>query len=176
MLSLGIKLSDPSVSSTRCGVVPYTFRRDKLYFLFGRDRSTGELGDFGGGVKKGERVLFGGWREWMQETKGIFASSYDNVNSLSNKLALVSPQMTIIFVPVSPEWIEKAPKLFMNTVLTDKQSNEMSELVWLEEASFRHHVTSRGSRMIWKKVKTFFQENYIPKKDIGYWLHHIYLS
>jgi len=144
--------------------------------LLGRDKSTGELGDFGGGVKKDEWLLTGGLREFMQETKGIFGNMYSSINELTNKLALYSTQMTIIFVPVPSEWIEKAPMLFRSKVSNDRHSNEMSELVWLDERSFRYHITSRSSRMLWKKVKTFFQDNYIPKSDLGFWLHHIYVS
>lgn len=175
-LYLSVQLFDPRVKSIRCGVVPYTYKSGHLYFCLGRDRTTGELGDFGGGVKKDERVLSAGLREFAQETKGIFGERYSSINNVTNKVALCTPQMTIIFVPVSPDWIEKAPELFRNKSCTDKHSNEMTELVWLDERSLRYHVTSGSSKMIWRKVKTFFRDNFLTEREIGNWLRHIYLS
>lgn len=175
-LKIAKQLTGPQVRSVRCGIIPYTFSGGRLHFLLGRDKTTGELGDFGGGVKKDEWLLTGGLREFIQETKGIFGGLYNSINQLTNKLALYSPQMTIIFVPVLSDWLEKAPALFKSRVSSDRHSNEMSELVWLDDRSFHYHVTSRSSRMMWKKVKTFLQDNYIPKKDLGFWLRHVYLS
>lgn len=175
-LSLANRLSDPNVRTIRCGIVPYTFKNGKLYFLLGRDKATGDLGDFGGGIKKDERALVGGWREFMQETKGIFRGEYGGVNTLSNKLALITPQMSVIFVPLACEWLTQAPLLFSSKVCSDKQYNEMSEIVWLEEGAFRYHVLSPSSREIWKKVKVFFKDHYMSRRDMRNWLHNIYLS
>ena len=58
----------------RGGVIPYTVYDGDYLFGLGKDRKTGELGDFGGWVKykKREKVVQCALREFSEETLGSF--------------------------------------------------------------------------------------------------------
>ena len=57
---------------SRAGVIPYTIKDGKKYFLLGIDAKFGTLTDFGGGVKRGENFIEAACRELDEESLGIF--------------------------------------------------------------------------------------------------------
>jgi len=56
----------------RAGVIPFTIYDNRLYFLMGIDRATGELTDFGGHSKMTETIAETALRELTEETCEIF--------------------------------------------------------------------------------------------------------
>lgn len=125
----------------RGGVIPYTILNGKVYFLLARHAETGELGDFGGGIKKVEFALNGSIREYTEETNGIFSKFYNSSNDFLDKLALVDgDKMVVIFVPIGRYWLqnENAQNAFVDSKSNGckKSSEEISELVWVDEDRF----------------------------------------
>lgn len=53
------------------GVLPIAFDGEKVLFLFGQERNTGEWSDFGGGRDEGEQLIETAAREGYEETSGM---------------------------------------------------------------------------------------------------------
>jgi len=159
----------------RCGSIPYILLKSpgtpgvpvgngyKLWFLLARHKATGELGDFGGGIKKIETTLEGGIRELHEESRGIFENIYKTPSDMASCITLVDRQdMAEIFIPLDPEWFVSAKIKFHATGsyserskiagpcserskiagpcsdrgisrTKKKLSDEISELVWVSE-------------------------------------------
>jgi hypothetical protein len=175
MMTLGLYLAHKK--TIRAGFVPYTMRKGVLYFLLARHRETGELGDLGGGVRQYEGALQAGLRELDEETHGLFNVDIVNANDLTSKIALIDKgnKMSVIFWPISPEWINSAPlefqkrrEQYLSSKSYRKQNDEISELVWLDELAFkllifgrqRAHDHPHTHNELWQKVKNFFQQCY----------------
>lgn len=205
---------------SRCGIIPYTIVNDGtknvLHFLLGRDTRSGDLGDFGGGVKDREMALHTAMREFKEETSELFGEDmYKDINRLATKITLVehssipsqkqdSPQcegkaisdyrhqfekrttsqdvrsvpgtsppkekplhdpshsvrsMAIIFLPVSPEWINKAKPYFNRSSISNI---EVDDIVWVDEHMFSILVNKKKyskqappPMRLWKKVQKF---------------------
>ena len=148
----------------RGGVIPYTIVGNRVYFLLARHGETNELGDFGGGVKKSEFSLNGSFREYDEESNGIFSKYYSSSNDFLDKLALVDGErMAVVFVPIDKTWLRNrnAQKAFTESKNENgrKSSNEISEVVWVDEEKFVQLVTRRTSRnedKLWTLVQKFF--------------------
>lgn len=170
----------------RCGVIPYSYDSNtgNLVYLLAKHKKTGELGDFGGGIKKNEFALLGGLREFKEESRGIFGNKYENTNNVVDKVVLLDNNMAIIFIYIDQKWIQEANSLFINTSLTtskesdhrgtpkeksytsrNKYSDEISELVWVNEFEFQRLVMGEKIRgnMMWKKIKIFLCKIYDNK-------------
>lgn len=150
--------------TTRGGVIPYTVRNEKIYFLLARHSESGDLGDFGGGIKKHEFALNGSLREYTEETNGMFPISS---NDLLDKLALVDgPNMAIVFVPINESWYQKAPEEFQKSKRAIKKgSNEISEVVWVDEVEFNRLIfavprpgRAQSREKLWSRIRKFFQK------------------
>lgn len=153
----------------RGGVIPYTIVGGRVYFLLARHRESNELGDFGGGIKKNEFSLNGSFREYEEESNGIFSKYYNSSNDFLDKLALVDgDRMAVLFVPIDKNWLrnKNAQKAFLENKKENgkKSSNEISEVVWVDEERFKELVTrkkqNRGFRCesdkLWVLVQRFF--------------------
>lgn len=179
MITSASKLAE--MKTVRCGVIPYTIvpefllGYDKTFeesysirYLLARDTPTKELGDLGGGVRKLEFSLMAGFREFHEESRGIFSDTYKTVNDISTCLAFVDGnKMAVIFVPVEPKWLSEAQRLFSERETTKKRSNEICELVWVDENKFKsliHGFNRKGGDIMWKKIRTFFSNLYKNKE------------
>lgn len=155
----------------RCGVIPVTIVGGKLYFQIGKYKSTSikEFTDFGGGVKKGESALRGGFREFTEETKGIFSSiNIDNALALVDANADPFPKkeykfknnMAIIFVPVSNKWIERSNQEFKSR----GGHSEISELCWVDEKNFdllvHEKLFSYDGYTFWYRIRSFLRQGW----------------
>lgn len=169
--------------SLRGAIMPYTVvesssepKKHELMFLLGVHRSTGDISDFGGGIKKTERDPIGALRELSEETKGIF-NGYISVNDLVTYVATVRERgwttrnegydggMVTFFAPVGNEWLEKAPRLFNESEKSGKGHDEISELIWISETEFWNLVkgfsinTSDGvPRKLWGRLQKFYMD------------------
>ena len=169
MMTLGRCID--KIKTSRCGIIPYCIRPlvtssgYRLDFLVSKHRPSGQLGDFGGGVKKDEYALHAGNREFIEESKGIFQECVD-INTLSSSICfIIENDMAIIFVNVGPEWYDLAPQRFLNAKLEGKTNNEVSEVVWVSESELTELVFPRSSgvhesdsNVMWKRVKIFLQK------------------
>jgi len=156
-----------TIKTTRCGVIPYTIANGSLYFLLTRDRITSELGDFGGGVRKSEFALMAALREFYEESHGIFSHIYNSANDMGNKIAIIDgSNMAIIFVPLESNWLEEAQRAFVENPPTKKKSDEVSELVWVNEYTFTNLINGRkiSNDVLWVKIQSFLKKSYQPKK------------
>lgn len=135
-----------------------------IYYLLARHKDTNELGDFGGGVKQTEYALTGGLREFVEESKGIFGDVRKNVNDMFDKIALVDNErhMSILFIPIDADWFQKASIAFSRQNEGKKCSDEISELVWVSENTFRSLIYYPRSQrnVMWKKIRNFFVDTY----------------
>lgn len=159
--TFGICLS--KLKPTRASVVPYTIlntkRGPKIFFLFGRDRKTGDITDFGGGVKKLEFALNACLREFKEESCEIFKDLYNKANEMCYLIAIADKRMSVLFIPVSPRWLS-APQIFQNKSKPKHKSyNEMSELLWVDEYKFSQLIRNKNSDM-WKLLRRFYAKNY----------------
>ena len=167
MITFGSHLA--GIKTERCGVVPFAIDKYTLHFLLARHKNTKELGDLGGGVKRREFSLGAGFREFCEESRGIFMETYGSPNDLEDKLAIIDGKsMAVIFAPLSIEWLGVANKKFIEKRPTRKCEDEISELVWVDEKRFQDLVYSWGedsedTLRLWKKVQTFFQKTYRSK-------------
>ena len=138
--------------------------------MLARHAKSKELGDFGGGIRQSETGLQGGYREWMEESRNIFAAEYPSEEYLKGNPALLNEGMAVVFVQVSSEWYETASELFLRSGTGKKCSDEVSEVVWVDERTFTRMIYSysrsasgRSSDVLWKKVQIFFRKCLAPR-------------
>lgn len=158
-------LDSLSRNLNRCGVIPYIVKRNSVYFLLARHSSSRELGDFGGGIRRTETGLQASFREFLEESRGIFLQEYPDVLSLRDKPVLINDGMSVIFVEVSPDWYERANDAFVKAYTGKKSGNEVSELVWVDEKVFTRMIytyarggSGRSNNVMWKRVQIFFRK------------------
>nr|QBK86404.1 MAG: NUDIX hydrolase [Marseillevirus LCMAC102] len=162
-ITFGIQLA--KVQTARAAVVPYTIDvhngTNILYFLFARDRVSGDITDLGGGVKKNEYSLIAALREFREESDEIFGTLYERVNDLTTNIALLGDNMSVLFIPVKWEWYKKAPDLFKEKKKSPhfqfkRSHNEVSELLWFNENEFQQLISPKNKQM-WTRIRKFYQ-------------------
>jgi len=88
------------------GVLPVSFYKGQLYFLFGEEFDEHKWIDFGGGAKSGESTLQNAIREGCEELDGFFGSENEFKqlikNNLITKLSLETYTTFIVEVPYDP--------------------------------------------------------------------------
>ena len=148
-----VKSSDiTSVKTSRAGVIPYVAVNGNLHFLLGRDVQSGDLTDFGGGVKKGETAMRGAIREFKEETHWIFDEQVYAEKNFEKSVAVTDYNyMTIFFVRIEDKWLTEANKRFYGNM---RKAFEVDRIVWLHENRFRKMIYY-GEEQIWSKVRNF---------------------
>lgn len=151
----------------RAGVIPYFIDLNgNISFLLARHSTSKELGDFGGGVRKNESALSAAFREFDEETLGIFSNLYSNAASLEKCMAFTDRNlMSIIFAPVF-DFRDVCSK-FDNALAAakiaqprKKSISEISEVLWVSKFTFCELVQNYqtvGHEKIWKKVRGFLR-------------------
>ena len=171
MLVFGTQLTKRR--SSRAAVVPYIIRPAltggwRLWFLLGIHADSGDVSDFGGGVKKNEYDITGGYRELNEETKGIFKDTI-NTHDLTTCIAAVqdghgrSRGMSVVFVPVISDWFNTAPILFAKANKKGNSHNEMSGLMWVCESDFlklAHKPEAISNHIMWSRLRKFYTSIY----------------
>ena len=88
------------------GVLPVSFYKGQLYFLFGEEFDEHKWIDFGGGEKRGETTLQNAIREGCEELNGFFGSENEFKHLIKNnliiKLSLETYTTFIVEVPYDP--------------------------------------------------------------------------
>ena len=154
----------------RSACIPYvvTINEDgskKIYFLLGRDRRTGDITDFGGGVKINN--LVDGLRELNEETRDVLKSKIRNINKLAYCPAVSYENsgfsMSCLFLPLKNINMDDIILDFEHTKFSDYQKfkqktyNEIDEIIWFDEDEFRTLLNYKDRRM-WKKLKLFYSK------------------
>jgi hypothetical protein len=166
-ITLGSYLA--KVKTHRAAVIPYIVIIDKegnkvLHFLLARDHDSGDITDFGGGVKQNEVSLTASLREFREESDEIFGTLYDKVNSLAVTIAILDKTMSVLFIPLPIEWYSLALNKFNNRIrsshnLRKKSHNEVSEIIWFNEEEFRILISPENPAM-WSRIRKFYNRNY----------------
>ena len=156
-----------TVRQKRCGIIPYTVHDGSVFFLFARDRESGDVCDFGGSVARGETTLAGGMREFEEESLGIFGRLYDGVAVLDRDVCLVGYEAALVFHPVADVWLACAAPAFAKEAArqtaapaederTRRARNEVSDVAWNSEHEFEQ-LLARGSKL-WHRLGFFLRQ------------------
>lgn len=148
---------------SRAGVIPFTIKNGVIYFLVGIDNKTGEMTDFGGGVKNHETFVTCAVRELAEESCEIFTNIITE-KVLENSFAIVDKNSTnVIFFPfINNEYLDKAPvhfKIAHNKLSHMKKYNELVAVRWLKEDCFIDIAYCHYPNCMWDKVKLMFRQN-----------------
>jgi hypothetical protein len=151
---------------TGVGFLPVAMYKNKLYFLFGKERDRPNetargWADFGGGSEEGETIYQTASREGAEELSG-FLGNQKKIRSLLNKKKLViktdDKNYNTFIVPI--EYDENLPKYFNNQIsfingyvgnykLNNTTMYEKQEIKWYTLNMLQTHK---------KKFRPFYQE------------------
>ncbi len=127
----------------RAGAIIYTIADDKTYFCLGIDTQSGNLTDFGGGVKKGETIIEGGLRELEEESQGVFG--HFDPSDIEDTVTFNSYNMAVIFIPLEVNK-DEIIKVF-NDKIRENDNPEVCDIVWLDTEEFLESVHGRGRKL-----------------------------
>lgn len=127
----------------RSGAIIYTRDGNNTYFCLGIDTQSGNLTDFGGGVKKGETIVEGGLRELEEESQGIFGNI--DPTDIEDTVTFNSYNMAIIFIPLGVNK-DTITGLF-NRRVYGKDTPEVCDIVWLDTDEFLESIHGRGVKL-----------------------------
>jgi hypothetical protein len=134
----------------RGGFIIYTIdSRGKIYVGLGVDNRSGELTDFGGGIKyrRDPTALHGAIRELMEETLSIFGPVDISNPAIQQSPVILTSNMIIIFVRVqldgngSRESRETISRRFRDRVRYLK-CPEVRDIIWLNIKKFKSLIES----------------------------------
>lgn len=143
-VSLTKELKITRETPVRSGSIIYT--KDKvgsIYFCLGVDTQSGNLTDFGGGVKKGETIVDGGLRELEEESLGIFG--HIDSTEVEETVTFHSSNMAIIFIPLQVNRNEITKQF--NEKIQGKINPEVCDIVWLDMKEFMESIHGRGRKL-----------------------------
>jgi len=147
----------PTNGICRAGVIPFTIKDNRLYFLLGIDRKTRELTDFGGGAKSNETMVQAGFRELMEESCEIFAGNVSIKNLLNSPAILNEAKNAIIFfLKIDSTWLNFAEQKFAKNqqIFSDiSKHNELIGIKWVEDKYFREIAFNRKNQCMWRRVQ-----------------------
>jgi len=140
----------------RAGIIPYVKVDGKIYFLLAQDTKTKELGDFGGGRKKGETPLFTAFREWSEESRGMFDGTRIGLDfqRMYYSPMVYHPEQKcgIIFVKVSEEWRRMAVDEFSSKIPISAEMREVSAVRWVS-AQNMVKLIKKEKKGMWRKIR-----------------------
>lgn len=127
----------------RAGAIIYTKYHGITYFCLGIDTESGNLTDFGGGVKKGESIIEGGLRELEEESQGVFGHMVPD--DIENTVTFHSYNMAITFIPleVNPRSVTEMFK----QKIKNKENPEVCDITWLNTEEFLESIHGRGKKL-----------------------------
>lgn len=133
----------------RAGAIIYTKINGQCYFCLGIDTQSGNLTDFGGGVKKGETIIEGGLRELEEESQGVFGK-IDPVD-IVDTLTFNTYNMSITFIPlnVKPDEITT----IFNEKISSQEKTEVCNIIWLTKDELLECIHGRGKKKLYVRVR-----------------------
>lgn len=129
--------------AVRAGAIIYTHDGNKTFFCLGIDTQSGNLTDFGGGVKKGETIVEGGLRELEEESEGVFGHIYPS--DIADTVTFHCYNMAIMFIPMEVDRIETVQR-FKDKV-TINPNPEVCNIVWLSTDELLESIHGRGKKL-----------------------------
>jgi hypothetical protein len=169
-----LDLLDPMIAKIpRGGIVYYTFENGELYFCFGRDRTSGDLTDFGGGRRGLEDPVECAVREGNEESRFVFGQL--TPQSVQWFWCLYNSQMLIIFVHVATRGKESifdltarnfqsaqmVPNQYIRikggTIVISRCCDEVSEMVWLNERRIDDILSDSSRIKLYARVRRFIR-------------------
>jgi len=151
----------PHQGFPRGGVIVYQRWKETLIFGFGKNSLIGQLGDFGGGIKKRDASLIdGALREYREESLNVFGSV--DLDRDDHLIASDEHQQLIIFLKVAVDPLIIHGR-FENRLT--KQS-ECSEIVWLSVDSLFKLLMNDPQSILYPKIREFL-------KDCGNFLEYL---
>ena len=132
----------------RAGVIIYTKNNGTTYFCLGVDTQSGNLTDFGGGVKKDETVVEGALRELEEESQGVFGSL--SVEDISDSVVFHSHNMAIIFI--SHQGDKRKIVTEFEKKADENGAPEVCDIVWLTTEQLLESIHGRG-RTLYIRVR-----------------------
>ena len=129
--------------AVRAGAIIYTKHNNKTFFCLGIDTQSGNLTDFGGGVKKNETIVEGGLRELKEESQGIFGDI--DPSEIKNTVTFHCYNMAIMFIPREVDK-DKIEQQFKENV-RNNPNPEVCDIVWLSTEEFLESIHGRGKKL-----------------------------
>jgi len=169
----GINLQN--VRSKRASVVPYTFIKNskgvyELYMLMGIHAKSGEVTDFGGGVKKDEHDLQASIRELNEETYDMF--NVVSIETFKTCIAITRPAyetvikptntkvnvegISTLFLPVDNVSFKYASSTFKKMSFHDDK-REIRDIMWLKGSEILKPTTK--DYKVWSFLRKFYYES-----------------
>ena len=127
----------------RAGAIIYTQEGDQTYFCLGVDTQSGNITDFGGGVKKGETIIEGGLRELHEESLGIFGDL--EVGNVLENITYHCFNMAIMFIKLDISR-DKVTAEFKELV-KNRENPEVCDIVWLSKDELLESIHGRGKKL-----------------------------
>lgn len=149
------------LTPARAGIIPYIYRNGQLYFCLGVDRGSGDLTDFGGGVKATENAIQGAIREFQEETLGVFGDL--DTTRLLHSTWVSTPQMLILFAEIHTD-PQIANNLFQERVALIPEP-EVSALVWLSYTDLIQIVQKNTPTRIYNRVR-YLLRRVLPRSQL----------
>lgn len=117
------------IKPSRGGVIIYTIIEDKVYFGFGIDTQSGDITDFGGGIryKKDNNAIKGALREFMEESLCSFGVIKED--KVKENVVIYSETIMILFLHLKVD-INIINERFYKRV-KNIQNPEISDIIWL---------------------------------------------
>lgn len=151
----------------RSGAIVYTLYKNQIYFLAGVDTSSGNITDFGGGIKlKAETPLTGGLREFSEESCGIFGSIDEK--DVSDHLVIYTNDLMIIFIHITFN-IDRIMMEF-NTRIAEVSNPEVNSLILMNSEQFVKLIKGGAvnERIMYDKIRTVLKDALINKGFLEY--------
>lgn len=128
---------------TACGILPYYVVDGGLYFLLGKERTSGKYCDFGGRKEIGEDDKTTAKREFMEETMNIF----DGTGGVISFPPILNPPYKCFLIKFDNMYLERINTYNNMAKIIDlyggwKESNglmEKTKLKWFSVSSIREN-------------------------------------
>lgn len=156
------------LKTMRAGVIPYTIGKDgQIMICLGRDRNSNELCDFGGGIHMCEHTVNGAFREFCEETLGIFNSEITLKKLFNESITIKSHRNTLFFIHVGSSTAFLSSRKFLRlskergceSLPSSTGVNEISEIVWIPLAKFVSLVFFKcEDDTMWVRIAKFLQK------------------
>ena len=168
-----------TLRSKRAAVLPFTFILSKdgkyeLWVLLATHKKSKEITDLGGGVKRQESDIEAAYREFVEESNGIFSDVVGSEKDLYEcvsvsrlrdekcigplKTKVYIEGITSIFLPMDPSHFYTTTNAFMRT---KKDDDEISNLLWVKGQDILQ--PTNNTYKMWGFIRKFYYEALTPE-------------
>ena len=154
------------------GILPYTIRNDKIYYLLGRDWRDEGWSDFGGKVedKDSNNIIKTAIREFYEETMGCVLSECELIKKMDcenvkyiKSVTLNGSPYFMYFLYVHDEnyqlYFKKIYDFLFFSNISETKYMEKCELIWIESNEMYTSNKDVKMRNIFKRTLNRFQQN-----------------